>query len=79
MNTAESSAFQEPSFVGGAGMKATDRIVLYAVHDVPFYQQDNRFILSGYRGELKSFKLCLGSLWYLHNETGKFACVFDRH
>ena len=48
------------------------KAVLYAFGDAPLYQQDNHYILSGYRGELKSFQRCFESLWYLHNETGTF-------
>ena len=50
--------------------RKVESVVLYGFHEVPPYQQDNHFILSGYRGELQSFKRCVGSLWYLHNETG---------
>lgn len=52
--------------------KAIDKVdsVLRSFHEAPSYQQDNHFIVSGYRGELNSFKRCFDSLWYLHNETG---------
>jgi adiponectin receptor len=45
-------------------------IVLYPFHEAPSYQQDNHFILSGYRPQFNSFKGCFHSLFYLHNETG---------
>jgi hypothetical protein len=50
--------------------RKVESIVLYAFHQAPPYQQDNQYIVGGYRGELKSFKGCIESLWYLHNETG---------
>jgi hypothetical protein len=60
--------------------KAIDKIesrpiVLYAFHESPLYQQDNHYILRGYRGELNSFKRCLDSLLYVHNETGRLRFV----
>ena len=54
-----------------------ESVVLYALHETPLYQRDNHFILSGYRGELQSFKRCLGSLWYIHNETGRQAPLYE--
>ncbi|KAH0604348.1 uncharacterized protein H6S33_006725 [Morchella sextelata] len=38
--------------------------------ELPLWQQDNHYILSGYRPEFLSFKKCFISLGYLHNETG---------
>ena len=37
--------------------------------DLPSWQQDNQFIISGYRPQSNSFKKSFGSLGYLHNET----------
>ena len=37
--------------------------------EIPSWQQDNEYILSGYRQATGSFKKCLESLGYLHNET----------
>jgi len=54
-------------------LKKVESIVLYAFHQAPSYQQDNQYILSGYRGELNSVKRCIQSLWYLHNESGNSA------
>ena len=51
-------------------MRKVEAVVLYAFQQAPPYQQDNHYILSGYRGELRSFKQCIQSLWYLHNESG---------
>src|SRR5271170_2207993 len=51
-----------------------EKWVLFAFHEAPKYQQDNHFILNGYRGELNSFKRCFDSIFSLHNETGM---VFD--
>lgn len=53
-----------------------EKAVLYAFDEAPTYQQDNHFILSGYRGELKSFKRCFNSIFSLHNETGTIS-VWD--
>ena len=79
VNTREPRPHQESSSsIKDVASKAIDKIesiVLYAYHESPLYQQDNRFILSGYRGELNSFKRCLGSLWYLHNETSSHTSV----
>ncbi|KAI9458643.1 hemolysin-III related-domain-containing protein [Lactarius psammicola] len=38
--------------------------------ELPEWMKDNEFILSGYRGELNSWRKCLNSVFgYLHNET----------
>lgn len=37
---------------------------------LPSWLQDNNFILSHYRPELQSFKLCLKSVFSIHTETG---------
>ena len=38
-------------------------------HELPEYKKDNNFIRWGYVPELKSFKKCYKSLFYLHNES----------
>lgn len=44
------------------------RTLAYA--ELPEWMKDNEFILSGYRGQLNSWRKCLHSLFgYLHNET----------
>ncbi|CCE78127.1 Piso0_000742 [Millerozyma farinosa CBS 7064] len=42
---------------------------LFYFHELDAWQQDNHFIKSGYLKETSSFKECLNSLLYLHNET----------
>lgn len=37
--------------------------------EIPSWQQDNEYILSGYRQATGSFKSCCESLGYVHNET----------
>jgi hypothetical protein len=60
----------EEENVATKAIRKVEEIVLYAFHESPMYQRDNHYILSGYRGELRSFKRCFGSLLYLHNESG---------
>lgn len=36
---------------------------------IPGWQQDNEYILSGYRSHTESFIRCIKSLAYIHNET----------
>lgn len=36
---------------------------------IPGWQQDNEYILSGYRPQTESFIRCIKSLAYIHNET----------
>jgi len=49
--------------------------------ELPEWMKDNEFILTGYRGELNSWRKCLNSVFgYLHNETVNihthlYACV----
>lgn len=42
---------------------------LYYYHELDAWQQDNHFIRSGYVKETLSYKECLKSLAYLHNES----------
>lgn len=74
VNTPEMTETEEdPTPAEEMASKAIKRVkkaVLYTFGEAPPFQQDNHYILSGYRGELKSFKGCLDSLWYWHNETG---------
>lgn len=37
--------------------------------EIPSWQQDNEYILSGYREPAGSFARCLRSIAYVHNET----------
>lgn len=80
VSTPGSPTLQESKMtVEDVASKAIDKmesIVQYTFHELPSYQQDNHYILSGYRGELKSFKRCFGSLWYLHNESGRNLTVY---
>ncbi|KAF2218861.1 hemolysin-III related-domain-containing protein [Elsinoe ampelina] len=46
----------------------TDR--LWNWDQVPAWQQDNRYIITGYRGATYSYRKALTSLGYLHNQTG---------
>jgi len=57
-------------YIASKTIDNVDNWVLYTFHEAPKYQQDNHFILSGYRGELNSFKRCFNSIFSLHNETG---------
>jgi hypothetical protein len=52
-------------------LRRIESLVLYAFHEAPEYQRDNQYILTGYRGQLDSFKRCFHSIWYVHNETGR--------
>ncbi|SCU79522.1 LANO_0A06546g1_1 [Lachancea nothofagi CBS 11611] len=42
---------------------------LYTWDEIPEWQKDNEHILSGYIFETKSFRSCIKSLFYLHNES----------
>ena len=37
--------------------------------EIPLWHQDNKYILSGYRPETNSTKMCFASWFYIHNET----------
>lgn len=51
-----------------AGQKTKDALtVLY--NDLPFWQQDNHYIQSGYRPPTNSYQKSAASLGYIHNET----------
>jgi len=66
----QSSSSSKIEDVASQAIHKIESIILYAFDQAPPYQQDNHFIVRGYRGELNSFKRCFHSLWYLHNETG---------
>lgn len=51
-----------------AEQKVKDALVVLW-DDLPSWQQDNQYIISGYRPQSNSFKKSFGSLGYLHNET----------
>ncbi|KAF9992730.1 hypothetical protein BGZ79_002718 [Entomortierella chlamydospora] len=42
------------------------------LEETPLWMHDNPDILTGYRRETFSYKKCIESLWFLHNETGSF-------
>lgn len=44
------------------------KLKLYTFHEIPIHLKDNPFIFNGYRA-FYSFKQCLKSLWFLHNES----------
>ncbi|KAI0266105.1 HlyIII-domain-containing protein [Gloeopeniophorella convolvens] len=49
-------------------MKQKKRTITFK--ELPEWMKDNEFILTGYRGELNSWRRCFGSVFgYLHNET----------
>ncbi|KAG8624701.1 hypothetical protein KVT40_007768 [Elsinoe batatas] len=52
--------------------KATSSTIghLWTRDQVPAWQQDNPYILTGYRGANYSYRKALASLGYLHNQTG---------
>jgi hypothetical protein len=78
-NTPECSTPQEMATAAkdfaSKTIRKVESLVLYAFHEAPSYQQDNHYILSGYRGELNSFKRCISSTFHLHNETGTFSML----
>lgn len=43
--------------------------LLYHYEELPDWQKDNELILTGYIRETNSYKLCVKSLTFLHNET----------
>lgn len=47
-----------------------------AFEKVPIWMQDNAFITDAYRPPLFSYKHCLKSLFYQHNESGKVGSIF---
>jgi hypothetical protein len=42
---------------------------LLGVSEVPEHMASNQFLLTGYRHETPSYRICLGSLFTLHNDT----------
>jgi len=50
-------------------MKEAGRFRLLLWHELPSWQQDNEFILSGYRPASGSLQWSLESLKYIHNES----------
>ncbi|ODV84431.1 hypothetical protein CANARDRAFT_201316 [[Candida] arabinofermentans NRRL YB-2248] len=48
---------------------SSTKVRLYKYEDVPEWQQDNHYILTGYVKETNSFFKCYESLFYIQNET----------
>lgn len=48
---------------------STKRKYLYKFNEIPNWQRDNNHIWSGYVKETQSFRKCLYSLFYFHNES----------
>lgn len=51
------------------GEKEIERRLTVLWHDLPSWQQDNHYIVSGYRPASNSYRKSFKSLGYLHNET----------
>ncbi|KAI9669491.1 MAG: hypothetical protein M1829_005080 [Trizodia sp. TS-e1964] len=64
----------EPTPLRGQSDKGdrSDSFLLLLWHELPSWQQDNEFILSGYRPASGSFRQSLRSLRHVHNETGTY-------
>ena len=58
----------DATFLSNRGAKPIGR-GLRQWDEIPSWQQDNEYILSGYRVPTGSFTRCLQSLAYVHNET----------
>ncbi|XP_065180295.1 adiponectin receptor protein-like [Sycon ciliatum] len=54
-------------FIMSAGKR---KLGLLDYHRLPAWLQDNNYILTRYRPQLNSFKLCFRSIFSLHTETG---------
>ncbi|CCD25493.1 PAQR-type receptor NDAI_0F01740 [Naumovozyma dairenensis CBS 421] len=57
----------------GDSIEQVKRKVVYKLYrwdEIPEWQKDNEHIISGYVRETNSFKGCLHSLFYVHNESG---------
>lgn len=50
--------------------KSMRRQLVCTFKELPSWRKDNQFILTGYRRLCRSYKGCLLSLMFIHNETG---------
>lgn len=50
--------------------KQTNKLV-FGWNEIPAWMHDNVYITDGYRRQTNSYRECIQSLWYLHNESGK--------
>jgi hypothetical protein len=71
MSSINEKSVGQTTELASKAMKKVESFVLYSFHEIPLWQQDNQYILRGYRRELSSFKRCIFSVLHLHNETGK--------
>ncbi|CAH2350068.1 ADIPOR-like receptor Izh1p [[Candida] railenensis] len=60
---------EESNLVGGDQTIKKTTTTLSFYHELDHWQKDNHYILSGYVKETNSYKKCLASLTYIHNET----------
>jgi adiponectin receptor len=49
--------------------KKTEKLILNWT-EIPTWMKDNVFITGGYRRQSNSYRECIKSLGYLHNESG---------
>ncbi|KAG8840614.1 hypothetical protein FRB91_005886 [Serendipita sp. 411] len=71
-SSSESLSFDDKHETAEIPVKAKGKAIhrLLNWNEIPEWQRDNEYIISGYRGELNSLKKCLSSAFtYLHNET----------
>lgn len=62
-------ATEESNLVGGDQNNSKTKTKLSFYHELDDWQKDNHYILSGYVKETNSYKKCVASLTYIHNET----------
>ena len=55
----------------GVGIPEQNRRLL-SWRDIPSWQRDNEYIISGYRPVTESLWQCVRGLGYTHNETGEY-------
>lgn len=53
-------------------LKSQPKKLVFDWNEIPTWMHDNVYITGGYRRQTNSYKECINSLWYLHNESGKF-------
>ncbi|SCU87536.1 LAME_0D10462g1_1 [Lachancea meyersii CBS 8951] len=60
---------ESTTLLNGSSNKKKIKRKLHTWNEIPEWQRDNEYILSGYVIETKSLKACFDSLFYMHNES----------
>lgn len=72
----ETDHFSESQDTDSLLKSSQTKKLVFDYDEIPAWMHDNVFITGGYRPQTNSYRECINSLWYLHNESGKYTLLF---